>query len=193
MSCELFRRKDPTSGSAHTRRESQEKKMTDELIICEPLIRSGGYVRGVMTMRLDHPASRVWSTLTEPQHLAAWLAPGKIDLKLGGAVKLSFEQSGVVIDSEVAAISPGRILAYSWSGPGEPRRPIVWTLAARDEGAELSLSVDIPIAEDAARGCAGWAAHLEMLAAALEGVPIKFPFERFKAQREAYREQLALV
>jgi uncharacterized protein YndB with AHSA1/START domain len=167
--------------------------MTDDLIICEPLIRRGGYVRGVMTMRLDQPASTVWSALTEPQHLSAWLAPGTIDLRLGGPVKLSFEQSGVVIDSEVSAISPGRILEYSWSGPGEPRRPIVWNLDVCGEGAQLTLTVEVPEAEDAARGCAGWAAHLEMLAAALEGVPIKFPFERFKAQREAYREQSALV
>jgi hypothetical protein len=30
-----------------------------------------------------------------------------------------------------------------------------------------------------------------MLAAALEGVPIRFPFERFKAARDAYRARLA--
>ena len=30
-----------------------------------------------------------------------------------------------------------------------------------------------------------------MLAAALEGVPIKFPFERFMAARRAYQQQLA--
>jgi uncharacterized protein YndB with AHSA1/START domain len=164
--------------------------MTEELITCEPLVRKGGYIRGVMTMRLDQPAAAVWSALTEPQHLATWLAPGEIELKVGGAVKLSFEQSGVVIDSQVAALSPGRILEYSWSGRGEPRRPIIWTLEPRDDGVQLTMTVEIPKAEDAARGCAGWSAHLEMLAAALEGVPMKFPFDRFKAQREAYRGQL---
>ena len=30
-----------------------------------------------------------------------------------------------------------------------------------------------------------------MLAATLEGVPIKFPFEEFKAAREAYKARLA--
>jgi hypothetical protein len=30
-----------------------------------------------------------------------------------------------------------------------------------------------------------------MLAAALEGVPIKFPFDRFKQTREAYKALLA--
>lgn len=32
-----------------------------------------------------------------------------------------------------------------------------------------------------------------MLAAALAGVPIKFPFETFKAARDAYRVQLAAM
>ena len=56
---------------------------------------------------------------------------------------------------------------------------------------ELDLTLLMPASEDAGRSCAGWDAHLEMLAAALAGVPIKFPFELFKAARDAYRVQLA--
>ncbi len=52
------------------------------------------------------------------------------------------------------------------------------------------LFVAVPEGEDAARACAGWVAHLEMLHAALFGVPMKFPFDRFKAAREAYKERL---
>lgn len=51
------------------------------------------------------------------------------------------------------------------------------------KGVVLTLTLWIPEGEDAARACAGWDAHLEMLAAALEGVPINFPFEHFKARR----------
>ena len=32
---------------------------------------------------------------------------------------------------------------------------------------------------------------LDMLAAALAGVPVKFPFERFKTLRDAFRARLA--
>jgi hypothetical protein len=49
----------------------------------------------------------------------------------------------------------------------------------------------VPENEDIARACAGWEAHLMMLLAAIEGVPMKFPFERFKSTREAYKAQLA--
>jgi hypothetical protein len=55
----------------------------------------------------------------------------------------------------------------------------------------LVLTLSVPDGEDAGRSAAGWAAHLEMLAAALAGAPIKFPFEVFKAARDSYRAQLA--
>jgi hypothetical protein len=45
----------------------------------------------------------------------------------------------------------------------------------------------VPAGEDAARAAAGFETHLEMLAAALEGVPIKFPFQLFKELRAAYQ------
>ena len=53
------------------------------------------------------------------------------------------------------------------------------------------LTLRIPDGEDIARSCAGWEAHLQMLLAAIEGVPIKFPFDRFKATRESYKAVVA--
>jgi hypothetical protein len=50
----------------------------------------------------------------------------------------------------------------------------------------LILELRTPDDEDIARSCAGWEAHLMMLLAAIEGVPIKFPFERFQATRADY-------
>lgn len=153
--------------------------------------RTGGEVQAVLTRRFDHPPSDIWSALTEPARLAEWLAPGHIDLRPGGAARLDFVDSGIVIDSKVTAIVPGRLIEYAWSGPGEPLRPLRWSLEAVPGGSRLTLTLRVPEAEDAGRACAGFEAHLEMLAAALEGVPIKFPFETFKAARDAYRAQLA--
>ena len=67
-----------------------------------------------------------------------------------------------------------------------------WTLEA--DGASrthLALQLELPAGEDAARSAAGWAAHLEMLAAALAGAPMKFPYPTFKAARAAFAVQLA--
>lgn len=153
--------------------------------------RDGGQVQAVMRRSIDQPPGTVWAMLTDSARLPQWLAAGAIELRSGGAVRLDFVDSGIVIDSAVSAIEPLRLLEYSWSGPGEPLRPVRWELAGEGEGTRLKLTLGVPEAEDAARAVAGWEAHLEMLAAALEGVPIKFPFETFKTWREVYRAELA--
>ncbi len=153
--------------------------------------RKGDLVEASVTLMLDDHVEQVWAMLTEPEHMVQWLAPGEIELRLGGAAKLNFTDSGVVIDSTVTAFEPSRLLEYSWSGPGEPNRPVRWELEPVGPMCRLTLTLTMPASEDAGRAAAGWAAHLEMLAAALAGVPIKFPFEVFKAAREAYRARLS--
>ncbi len=157
------------------------------------LSRDGEFVSARMTRLIDHPPAEVWQALTEPARLAQWLAPGRIELTVGGAARLDFADSGTVIDSQVSACVPGRVLEYSWSSPGEPLRPVRWELATEGDGCRLTLIQKTPAGEDPGRACAGWEAHLEMLQAALEGVPIKFPFESFKAARDAYRPKVAAL
>ncbi len=136
---------------------------------------------------LEHDQEAVWRMLTDSSLLPQWLAPGDLSLSKGGAAKLSFPESGTNVESIVTEVDPPRLIEYSWSSPGEPDRPLRWEAVAAPGGTLLSLTLGIPDNEDIARTCAGWHAHLEMFEAAMEGVPIKFPFERFKAAREAYR------
>lgn len=136
---------------------------------------------------LDHDQQSVWRMLTDPGLLPQWLAPGDLSLRKGGVAKLSFPESGTNVESIVTEVDPPRLIEYSWSGPGEPVRPLRWEAVATPGGTRLLLTLGIPDNEDIARTCAGWDAHMEMFAAAMEGVPIKFPFERFKAARQAYR------
>jgi uncharacterized protein YndB with AHSA1/START domain len=140
---------------------------------------------------LAHDQLVVWAMLTEPERIMEWLAPGEIELRKGGAAKLNFTDSGTVIDSTVSEFEPPSLLEYSWSSPGEPTRPVRWETAPVTGGTRLTLTLQIPEDEDFARSCAGWEAHLMMLLAAIEGVPIKFPFERFQATREAYKSIIA--
>lgn len=153
--------------------------------------RNGDVMEAKMKRVLDDSLDRVWVALTDSEELVKWLAPGEIELWEGGSAKLNFTDSGIVIDSKVTAIEPLSVLEYSWSGPGEPLRPVRWDMRPKGDEVELDLTLRMPASEDAGRSCAGWDAHLEMLAAALAGVPIKFPFELFKAARDAYRVQLA--
>lgn len=155
------------------------------------LTRSQGRIEAVIDREFEAPPARLWDALTDPAILCQWLAPGHIAPYVGGEAKLSFEDSGIAIDSTITAYAWGEVLEYSWSGKGEPLRPLRWEIERTLHGTNLRLTLSIPDNEDAARAAAGFEAHLDMLAAALEGVPIKFPFPRFKAMRDAYRAQLA--
>lgn len=165
--------------------------MTTQLPACGRIERRAGVQVGHLARELGHDAASVWRLLTDPARLLQWLASGRIELRLGGAVHIDFVDSGTVIDSRVTAFEDGRLLEYSWSHAGEPARPLRWTLSPTAAGTRLELEVTIPEGEDAAKACAGFEGHLEMLAAALEGVPIKFPFDVFVAARKNYQAQLA--
>ncbi len=153
--------------------------------------RVNGYYETRLERFLEHDQSAVWAMLTEPDRIVEWLAPGEIELRKGGTAKLNFTDSGIVIDSTVTECEPPSLLEYSWSSAGEPTRPVRWETTPVAGGTSLTLTLQVPEDEDIARSCAGWEAHLMMLMAAIEGVPIKFPFERFQATREAYKSMIA--
>ncbi|HZZ34061.1 MAG TPA: SRPBCC family protein [Phenylobacterium sp.] len=165
--------------------------MTATAFLTARFTRKGDTVQAEFRLTLDHHQNEVWAALTEPQRLAQWLAPGAIALRVGGAARLDFPESGGVIDSVVTALEPGRLLEYSWSSPGEPLRLLRWELEPLGAATLLTLRLSVPAIEDVARATAGWAAHLEMLQTALFGVATRFPFEVFKAARDSYRAQLA--
>ena len=164
--------------------------MTDSTARLGSVRRSETGFEGRMQRHFQHPPRVVWRMLTEPQGIAQWLAPGTLDLQQGGRVHIDFGDSGVTIDSTVLEVDPPQLLSYSWSGKDQPHRPLRWTLTAVDDGTDLVLTLGLPAGEDIAKACAGFEAHLEMLAAALEGVPIRFPFDLYLAKRRAYQELL---
>lgn len=164
--------------------------MTDGTAARGRLRRTEAGFEGRLQRVLAHPPAAVWAMLTEPASLTQWLAPGHIELREGGAVRIDFADSGTLIDSLVTAYAPLQLLEYSWSSPGQPQRPLRWELQAEGEGTRLELQVRLPAGEDAAKACAGFEGHLEMLAAALEGVPIKFPFDLFLQARKHFNAQL---
>lgn len=164
--------------------------MTDGNEALGTIEHEGNTYRATLERLIPQPPAAVWAMLTEPAKFIDWLAPGAIELRRGGAAKLNFVDSGIVIDSMVSAFEPERLLEYSWSGPGEPERPVRYQIEPAGSDTRLILTLTTPDTEDIARSCAGWEAHLMMLLAAIEGVPIKFPFERFKTTRAEYNKLL---
>ena len=150
--------------------------MTDHNEELGSITHADGYFEAKLERVLDHEQDAVWAMLTDPASFQEWLAPGEIELKKGGAAKLNFADSGIVIDSTVSEYEAPRLLEYSWSGPGEPLRPLRWETEATENGTRLTLTLRSPENEDVARSCAGWEAHLMMLMAAIEGVPDQISF-----------------
>lgn len=137
-----------------------------------------------------HDRGQMWRMLTDAEAVAQWIASGTVDAHKGGRIHIDFQDSGTVIDSEVLECEPHKLFAYSWSSGDEPQRPLRWELDDVEGGTRLVLTVKVPAGEDAARACAGFEGHLEMLAGAIEGVPIQFPFDLFVKARAAYNAQL---
>ena len=123
---------------------------------------------------LRHPVEKVWAALTDPAQLAQWLAPGEIELTLGGRVYLAFTDGDSVIDGRVTAFAPPRLLEFTWTDKGNDLGFVRWELTAEDGGTHLVLTHTVP---EAARGfglpmLAGWHTLLEKLAALLDGQPV---------------------
>jgi uncharacterized protein YndB with AHSA1/START domain len=69
------------------------------------------------------PVERVWSVITEPQHVGVWFGqgePAEVDLRPGGIMRLDHGAYGI-FPTLIVAVEPPRHLAYRWAGayPGE--------------------------------------------------------------------------
>ena len=78
-----------------------------------------------------HPVEKVWAALTNPAQLAQWLAPGEIELTLGGRVFLAFTDGDGVIDGQVTAFAPPRLLEFTWTDKGNDLGFVRWELVCR--------------------------------------------------------------
>lgn len=162
----------------------------DQMVIEGQVDVENGRVGVRLARMIDHTPETVWAMLTDSVHLARWLAPGFLDARKGGRVQLDFGNSGTPIDCTITACQPGRLLAYSWSSGDSPERPLTWALEPEGAGTRLSLTLLLPDDELVPIACAGWDAHLEMLMAALEGVSIHFPADRFRLARKHFEQVL---
>ena len=154
------------------------------------LTRWSDHYEARLGLLLDERVDKVWLALTTPDWLPRWLAPGRIEPKLGGDVAFEFGDSACPMRSTVTALIPGSLIEYAWSRAGERPRPVRWALEPLGPTTRLTLTVAFGASTDVARFMAGWAAHLDMLVAALAGIPIEFPFDVFQGALAAYRAEL---
>jgi uncharacterized protein YndB with AHSA1/START domain len=138
--------------------------------------------------QLRHPLERVWAALTSPAQLAQWLAPGELELTLGGRVYLAFTDGDGVIDGQVTALAPPRLLEFTWTDKGNDLGLVRWELSADDGGTHLTLTHTVPetARESGLPMLAGWTTLLEQLAALLDGQPLPLAGDRWQTYYDHY-------
>lgn len=126
------------------------------------------------------PPARVWSVVTEAEHLGTWFgdAGATMDLRPGGAMTLTWREHGTY-HGRVLHVVPPRLFVFRWlraGGVGTPTPSnstlVEFTLTAEGDGTRLRVresgfrELDLPEEERTryAEGNAeGWRAELDEL------------------------------
>jgi uncharacterized protein YndB with AHSA1/START domain len=98
---------------------------------------------------IDAPVSRVWSLITEAEHLGTWFADSgaEIDLVSGGRLELRWAEHGTS-RGVIEQVEPERRLSFRWApfkdpGGAEPTEGnatlVEFTLESQGEGTRLSV------------------------------------------------------
>jgi uncharacterized protein YndB with AHSA1/START domain len=136
---------------------------------------------------LPGPIEKVWDYLTDSKKRGEWLAPGPMDLRVGGRVELRFHhadltphnetvpekyksmEKGHTVIGTVTRCEPPTALAYTWNEEPEGASEVTFELSAR--GAEVLLVIthrrlDARLMTSVA---AGWHTHIGILIDKMSG------------------------
>ena len=149
--------------------------------------------KGVVRMedRFDSQVEDVWSALTDPRRLAAWLGEVEGDLRIGGEFRARFFASGWEGAGRIDACEPQRRLLVLTRDADKPDTPyahaIEVTLSADGDQSLLAWEErGMPVDLVAPYG-AGIQVHVEDLAAYLAGGERCDAAARFEELFPAYR------
>jgi uncharacterized protein YndB with AHSA1/START domain len=124
----------------------------------------------VFHRRYRQSVEKVWAALTTPERLADWFAEAQVDLRVGGTIRLNWNNGMHQADMTITVCDPPRALAWRWT-IGERDTLVRFDLTPDGDGCALTLTHS-GLSLDGARDGgvrAGWHAHLEALPDAVEG------------------------
>ena len=156
-----------------------------------------------MERLLPGPVERAWAYLTESDKRAKWLAAGEFDLRVGGKIRLEFDNSrlpndeaglakhpgtGVhTFEGTITRLEPNRVLAHTWLW-GDNETEVAYELAPKGKDVLFSVVHRRLTREVAASVRGGWDVHTGILADVLNGVkprPFWTTHDRLEAEYAA--------
>ncbi|MFC5069412.1 SRPBCC family protein [Flaviflagellibacter deserti] len=163
------------------------------------------------TVRLERylpgPIERVWAYLTESDKRATWLARGEMDLRPGGRIELTWQNSKLSTNDdpppekyranethtmvgEIIECDPPRLLSFTWGGePGDswasfeltPKGDSVHLVITHRRLANRGMKVGVS---------GGWHAHLDVLEDVLNGEPPRAFWRNYSKLNAEYEQRL---
>lgn len=132
------------------------------------ILRNDGERCAVRFRRLyDFTPDELWSALTDPQQLRRWLAEApRFEGGAGGQVTIAFENG--TTEGRILTWDEPRVLEYEWRFPGEDESIVRFELQPQEYGTLLLLDHRRLGRTSGAGYGAGWHAHLDALAGAIE-------------------------
>jgi uncharacterized protein YndB with AHSA1/START domain len=151
-----------------------------------------------MERLLPGPVERVWAYITDSKKRALWLAAGEFDLRLGGEIRLEFDNSRLPNDGDVSKykdkgkghfegkitrLEPMRVLAHTWNMGGDTE--VTYELTPRGKDVLLTVVHRRLAPRDRVLGVmGGWDVHTGILADILNGVAPR-PFWKTHGELES--------
>ena len=114
----------------------------------------------------DFTPAELWSAITDPARLTRWLAQAQVDPGEGGRVQLAFDEGHT--EGRILTWDEPHVLEYEWRFTGEDESVLRFELQPQEYGTLLVLD-HRRLGRGAGTGyAAGWHAHLDALAGAIE-------------------------
>ena len=115
----------------------------------------------------DFTPDELWSALTDQQRLRRWLAEAPLfEGGVGGRVTIAFDDG--TTEGRILTWDEPRVLEYEWRFPGEDESVVRFELQPQEYGTLLVLDHRRLGRTSGAGYAAGWHAHLDALAGAIQ-------------------------
>ncbi len=164
----------------------------------------------VLERMLPGPIERVWEYLTDGEKRRKWISAGDMDLKPGGKYEYIFDHNeisdvvepvpekyaeecypGMSMTGHVIALDPPRMLHMTWAEDSDEYSEVKFELEPAGDQVKLTLTHSKLFDQDLLLGvCAGWHAHVDIMADVLEGAPARPFWSNHMRLEEEYAKTL---